>query len=116
MLTRKPGSDRGHYEGKLSSFLYSPGRQAEQTYEDRFANESSGSRMSDHSISSDPFRSDGQSPNFHDTGYVSHPSQVRDILVEDTRYRKLGTSSESNVKEDINRIPRAHVSGSLRYV
>jgi len=112
MLTRKPGSDRGHYEGKLSSFLYSPGRQAEQMYEDRFANESSGSRMSDYSISSDPFRSDGHSPNFHDPGYVSPPSQARDILVEDTRSQKVGTSAESNVKEDINRLPRAHVSNA----
>lgn len=109
MLTRKPGSDRGHYEGKLSSFLYSLGRQAEQMYEDRFASESS-SGMTNISVSSDPFRFDSQSPNFHDSGYISPPAQIRDIIVEDTRPRRLGTSSESNIKEDVNRIPRAHVS------
>lgn len=111
-LTRKPGSDRGQYEGKISSFLYSPGRQAEQMYEDRFANGSYGSRMSDYSVSSDPFRSGGQSPTFHDPGYVSPPTQVRDIVVEDTRSQKLGASPESNVKEDLNKIPRAHRSTS----
>lgn len=112
MLTRKPGSDHGHYEGKLSSFLYSPGRQAEQIYEDRFANDSS-SRMSDYSISSDPFRFDGQSPNFHDYGYSSPPAQVRDVIVEDMHSQKFGPSSESNLKVDVNRIPRAHVSNSF---
>lgn len=112
MLTRKPGSDRGHYEGKMSSFLYSPGHQAEQIYEDRFANESYGSRMSDYSVSSDTFRSGGQSPTFHEPGYGSPPAQIRDILVEDTQPQKLGISPESNVKEDINRIPRAHRSTS----
>ncbi|KAK1280979.1 putative ADP-ribosylation factor GTPase-activating protein AGD14 [Acorus gramineus] len=57
MLTRKPGSDRG-LEGKISSFVYSPGCARDQMYEDRFANENS-ARMSDNSVSSpgDSFRS-----------------------------------------------------------
>ncbi|XP_020245867.1 probable ADP-ribosylation factor GTPase-activating protein AGD14 isoform X2 [Asparagus officinalis] len=111
MLTRKPGSDRGHYEGKISSFLYSPGRQAEQMYEDRFANESS-SRMSDYSVSSDQFRFDVQSPNFHDPGYGSSPSQVRDILAEDAKSQKLGVSPDPNITEDMSRAAHIHRGAS----
>ncbi|KAL1553903.1 putative ADP-ribosylation factor GTPase-activating protein AGD14 isoform X3 [Salvia divinorum] len=37
-LGRKPGSDRGLYEGKLSSFS-SPGQSSDQAYDERFANE-----------------------------------------------------------------------------
>lgn len=68
MLTRKPGSDKGNYEGKLASFLSSSLSQPEQTCDERFANESCGSRVSDFSASSpgDPFRLAGQSPNFQD--------------------------------------------------
>lgn len=62
MLTRKPGSDHGHYEGNISSILYSPGRGREHTYEDQFANEGTGSRISDYvSSTGDPFRSSDQS-------------------------------------------------------
>lgn len=66
MLSRKPGSDHGHYEGNISSIV-SPGRNREHVYEDRFTNESSSSRISDYSISSagDPFKSGGQSPSMH---------------------------------------------------
>lgn len=66
MLSRKPGSDHGHYEGNISGIL-SPGRNREHVYEDRFANESSSSRISDYSISSagEPFKSGGQSPSMH---------------------------------------------------
>ncbi|XP_073141087.1 probable ADP-ribosylation factor GTPase-activating protein AGD14 isoform X2 [Henckelia pumila] len=62
-LTRKPGSDRGLYEGKLSGFL-SPSRFSDHTNDDRFANEGSNPRASDYSISSggDPLRSDALSP------------------------------------------------------
>ncbi|XP_022899618.1 probable ADP-ribosylation factor GTPase-activating protein AGD14 isoform X2 [Olea europaea var. sylvestris] len=49
-LTRKPGSDRGLYGGKLSSFL-SPGRASDRVYEDMFANEGSNPRASDYSVS-----------------------------------------------------------------
>nr|GMD46487.1 probable ADP-ribosylation factor GTPase-activating protein AGD14 [Ipomoea batatas] len=59
VLTRKPGSDRGLYEGKFSSFS-SPSHLSDQAYEDRFANEGSNPRASDFSVSSggDPFRSE----------------------------------------------------------
>ncbi|KAL0926921.1 hypothetical protein M5K25_003176 [Dendrobium thyrsiflorum] len=70
MLTRKPGSDHGHYEGNISSVFYSPGRGREHMYEDQFANESSSSRISDYSVSSngDPFRSSDQSQRFASLG------------------------------------------------
>ncbi|XXG41064.1 hypothetical protein AAC387_Pa01g1615 [Persea americana] len=57
VLTRKPGSDRVHYEGKIASFVYSPGRSVEQMSENRFANEGSVGRVSDHPVSSagDPY-------------------------------------------------------------
>ncbi|KAK3198246.1 hypothetical protein Dsin_021661 [Dipteronia sinensis] len=93
VLTRKPGSDRGHYVGKISSFVYSPGRMSEQMFEDRFANEGSGSRISDYSVSSggDPFRSGTESPNFN-----SPPIQTsRDVL-----------SSNASLKKDLDGIPR----------
>ncbi|KAK0600177.1 hypothetical protein LWI29_012521 [Acer saccharum] len=93
VLTRKPGSDRGHYVGKISSFVYSPGRMSEQMFEDRFANEGSGSRISDYSVSSggDPIRSGTESPNFN-----SPPIQTsRDVL-----------SSNASLKKDLEGIPR----------
>ncbi|KAM0941062.1 putative Arf GTPase activating protein [Dioscorea sansibarensis] len=114
MLTRKPGSDRGHYEGKLSSLMYSPGSQREQMYEDRFANEGSGSRMSDYSASStgDPFRSESQSPNFQESGYSKPPlQQAKDIFVEDSQLQSLNRH-KTNVKADLDGIPRPKRSAS----
>lgn len=109
ILTRKPGSDRGLYEGKMSSFVYSPGRLSEQMYEDRFANEGSVSRVSDYSASSggDPFRSGTESPNFQkDIGFSSPPFQPsRDILSEDIRRQPMHTFSEANAKKDADGIP-----------
>ncbi|KAJ1686711.1 hypothetical protein LUZ63_018101 [Rhynchospora breviuscula] len=69
---RRLASDRG-YEGKVPSFLFSPGRLHEHVmFDDRFANESSGSRLSDFSVSSagDQFRYDTQSPN----SQIGYPS------------------------------------------
>ncbi|KAK6127130.1 hypothetical protein DH2020_039121 [Rehmannia glutinosa] len=62
-LTRKPGSDRGLYERKFSSFL-SPSRFSDHANDERFANEGSYPRPSDYYVSSggDPFRSDVLSP------------------------------------------------------
>lgn len=97
-LTRKPGSDRGRYEGKVSSFVYSPGRLSEQMYDDRFANDDAFSRVSDYSASSggDPFRSGTQSPNFQkDIGFSSPPFQPsRDASSEDLRSRARGSFPE----------------------
>ncbi|XP_031384370.1 probable ADP-ribosylation factor GTPase-activating protein AGD14 isoform X1 [Punica granatum] len=103
-LTRKPGSDRGLYEGKVSSFVYSPGRHSEHMYEDRFANEGSGARVSDYSVSSggDPFRSGALSPTFQrDAGYSSPPlppprGDSSDNLNRETSNKSL----EANVRRD----------------
>ncbi|KAF7063759.1 hypothetical protein CFC21_070252 [Triticum aestivum] len=70
-LARRP-SDRALFDGKLGSLLYSPGRSKDQMHEDRFANESHGSRFSDFSASStSDFRNDVLSPSSQDTGYSS---------------------------------------------
>ncbi|XP_042050331.1 probable ADP-ribosylation factor GTPase-activating protein AGD14 isoform X2 [Salvia splendens] len=62
-LTRKPGSDRGLYEGKLAGFL-SPNRLSDYAKNDRFSNEGSNSRMSDYTGNGgvDLFKSDILSP------------------------------------------------------
>ncbi|RWW26620.1 hypothetical protein BHE74_00026257 [Ensete ventricosum] len=107
-LSRKPGSDRGLYEGKISSFLYSPGHQGKQSYEDKSANETPNSRNSDYSVASvgDSSKFDSQSPNFQDTGCNSPPlRQVRDILIEDTRPPVLTTYPDANVKKNLNGLP-----------
>lgn len=110
VLSRKPGSDRGLYEGKISSFICSPGRLGEQMYEDRFANEISGPRISDYSASSagDTFKFDGRSPNFQSDGRYGSPQQVRDILIEDGRPHMSSSSSEANARRNADTIPRPH--------
>lgn len=110
ILSRKPGSDHGRYEGKMSSFISSPGSQGEQLYEDKFANEG-GSRASDYSVSStaDPVRSDGKSPNFQDS-YNNPPiQQVRNILIEESGPRTLNTHSGANDRRDFLGFPRPQV-------
>lgn len=106
VLTRRPGSDRGHYVGKISSLVHSPGRMSEQMFEDRFANEGSCSRISDYSVSSggDPFRSGTQSPNFEkDVGFNSPPVQPsRDM-----------SSLKTNFKRDVDGIPHPKRTTSL---
>lgn len=119
-LTRKPGSDRGRYEGKVSSSVFSPGRLNDQTSEDRFANEGYVSRVSDFSVSSggDPFRSGVHSPNFQkDSGFSSPPFYcARDMLNEDTGQRIGRMSVEANGQRDacgISRPQRTMSSGSF---
>ncbi|XP_075638095.1 putative ADP-ribosylation factor GTPase-activating protein AGD14 [Castanea sativa] len=114
-LTRKPGSDRGHNEGKMSSFVYSPGRLSEQMYEDRFANEGSVSRGSDYSVSSggDPFRSGAESPNFRkDVGFNSPPVQTSRGSLSDDLFFRATNSSEANSKRDADGIPRPQRTAS----
>lgn len=104
VLTRKPGSDKGLYDGKLSSFLSpsrlndrSSSRLSDHIYEDGFANERSNSRASDYSVSSggDPFRSNIQSPNFQKD--IGSPSSETS--------REFG--SEDIVHHAVNRYPDA---------
>lgn len=74
---------------------------SDQVFEDRFANEGSGSRVSDFSVSSggDPFRSGAESPNFEkDMGFNSPPQPSRDI-----------SSSMANFRRDVDGIPRPQV-------
>lgn len=78
MLTRKPGSDHGHYEGNISSILYSPDRGREHMHDDQFANENSGSRISYYvSSAGDPFRSSEQPPRTS----IEHATKVRISLL-----------------------------------
>ncbi|KAG7960297.1 hypothetical protein I3843_10G116300 [Carya illinoinensis] len=115
-LTRKPGSDRGHYEGKMSSFIYSPGHLSDKVSEDRFANEGSISRVSDYSVSSagDPFRSNSESPNFqNDVGFSSPPVRPLRSTLSEVWFHEKNTSSEANAKRDADGIPRAQRTASL---
>ncbi|XP_074568362.1 putative ADP-ribosylation factor GTPase-activating protein AGD14 isoform X2 [Curcuma longa] len=95
-LTRKPGSDRGLYEGKISSFMYSPAYQGKQQHQDRLGNETPNSRNSDYSGTSGADSSILQSPNIQDNGHSSPFRQVRDILVQDTQPPGLNPYSGSN--------------------
>ena len=83
-LTRKPGSDKG----KMSSIIYSPGRFSDHAYDDRFANEGSGPRNSDFSVSSglELFKSGVQSPTFH-----------KDIEFSSSSYKRPGSSSSEDL-------------------
>ncbi|KAL6225860.1 hypothetical protein ACLB2K_004709 [Fragaria x ananassa] len=113
-LTRKPGSDRGRYEGKLSSFDYSAGRLSEQMYEERFEIDGSGSRISDYSVSSggDASRSRVQSPNFQDIG-SSSPSFQRSQDNSDVRCQEKSTVSETNVNRKTAVMPYSQRTVSL---
>ncbi|XP_042450646.1 probable ADP-ribosylation factor GTPase-activating protein AGD14 isoform X2 [Zingiber officinale] len=105
-LNRKPGSEQGHYDVKMNSSVYSPGRLHMQAYEDRFANESSGSRMSDCSVSSagDTFKYDGQSQNSQELGYCSPTLRQTRDTIEDARPQKLNQLTESIVKRDLDNV------------
>ncbi|KAJ7976468.1 Arf GTPase activating protein [Quillaja saponaria] len=108
VLTRKPGSDKGSYEGKMSSFIYSPGCFSDHASEDRFANDGTGSIVSDYSTSSggEPFKSDIHSTN--------QPSRARSS--EDVWSQTRKPFSETCVSRDADRIPhpqRTASSGSF---
>ncbi|KAK8514550.1 hypothetical protein V6N13_103287 [Hibiscus sabdariffa] len=118
-LSRKPGSDRGNYVGKVSSFVYSPGRLSDQMLEDRFANEGSAPRVSDFSVSSggDPFTSGTGSPNFRkDVGFASPTFQSqRDVLSEDTHHQTINPSLDSSSQKDAGGISLPQSSVPMNY-
>ncbi|KAL4351512.1 hypothetical protein GQ457_06G024100 [Hibiscus cannabinus] len=118
-LSRKPGSDRGHYVGKVSSFVYSPGRLSDQMFEDGFANEGSAPRVSDFSVSSggDPFASSAGSPNFRkDVGFASPTFQSqRDVLSEDTHHQTINPSLDPSSQKDAGGIPPPQASVPMNY-
>ncbi|KAG5040068.1 hypothetical protein JHK82_012207 [Glycine max] len=124
-LTRKPGSDKARYEGKMSSIIYSPGRFSDHAYDDRFANEGSGPRISDFSVSSggEQFKSDVQSPNFHKDIKIRSPSYQQrsgsgSSSSEDVWYQARNASLETNAnaKRDADGIrpPQRTVSAQSR--
>ncbi|GMH09658.1 hypothetical protein Nepgr_011499 [Nepenthes gracilis] len=119
-LTRKPGSDGGHYNGKISSFVYSPSHFSEHAFEDQFATEASSSQVSDYSVSSggDPFRSGPQSPNSQKDAGFNSPTlgPSRGIFFDDVQHQKVDVYSEANAKKDTVEVPppqRTTSSGSF---
>ncbi|GLT95436.1 hypothetical protein SLE2022_131180 [Rubroshorea leprosula] len=108
-LSRKPGSDRGYYVGRFSSFIGSPGCLSDQTFEDRFANEGSAPRASNYSISSggDTFRPGTESPSFQkDIGFSSPSIQSsREGLGEDARHQTIDLFADPIPKRDAQLIP-----------
>ncbi|PIN20911.1 putative GTPase-activating protein [Handroanthus impetiginosus] len=115
-LTRKPGSDRGLYEGKLASFL-SPTHLRGLSSDDRFANEGSYPRFSDYSVSggSDPFRPEAFSPSSQlDTGSPFSETS-RDISSEVPQphpvLRNSDATSRSNGGKNLH-LQRTESSGS----
>lgn len=86
VLTRKPGSDGGLYDGKVSNFS-SPGRFSDQTLEHRLSNVGLHPSASDYSGSSP-----GQSPNFQRDGSVgSPPYQTTDNIARENSGMVLRT-------------------------
>uniref|UniRef100_A0A0E0FUU0 Arf-GAP domain-containing protein n=1 Tax=Oryza nivara TaxID=4536 RepID=A0A0E0FUU0_ORYNI len=113
-LARRP-SDRALFDGKLGSFLYSPGRLRDQMHEDRFANESTGSRFSDFSASSTgDIRNDVLSPSSQDTGYSS-PSihHSRNVSSENPPSHRHPNATSQIDFNGVRRSQRTGSSGSF---
>lgn len=109
-LARRP-SDRALFDGKLGNLLFSPGRLRDQMNEDRFANESSGSRFSDFSASSTgDFRNDVLSPSSQETGYSS-PSvhHSRNVSADNPQTQKCPNAAS---QIDFNGVRRPQVFDS----
>ncbi|KAK8328545.1 hypothetical protein V6Z12_A11G258500 [Gossypium hirsutum] len=117
MLSRKPGSDRGFYVRKASSFIYSPGHSSDHSFEDRFANEGSAPRVSDYSVSSggDTFKSGTGSPNFQKEVVFGSPNYQpqTDILSEDARHQTSNLFVDPNSKKDAAGISHPQRTKSL---
>ncbi|CAK7341645.1 unnamed protein product [Dovyalis caffra] len=114
-LTRKPGSDRSLYVGKMASFICSPTHLNERMFEDRFANEGSVYRVSDYSVSSggDPVRSGTESPNFQKDIAFSPPIQPSSDGLGDVKHQKTNSFPEASFKRDADGIPRPQRATSL---
>ncbi|TYG46607.1 hypothetical protein ES288_D11G269100v1 [Gossypium darwinii] len=116
-LSRKPGSDRGFYVRKASSFVYSPGHSSGHIFEDRFANEASAPRVSDYSVSSggDTFKSGTGSPNFQKEVVFGSPNSQpqTDILSEDARHQTSNLFVDPNSKKDAAGISHPQRTKSL---
>lgn len=113
-LARRP-SDRALFDGKLGNLLFSPGRLRDQMNEDRFANESSGSRFSDFSASSTgDFRNDVLSPSSQETGYSS-PSvhHSRNVSADNPQTQKCPNAASQIDFNGVRRPQRTTSSGSF---
>lgn len=113
-LARRP-SDRALFDGKLGSLLYSPGHFRDQMHEDRFANESAGSRFSDFSASSTgDFRNDVLSPSSQDTGYNS-PSvhHSRNVSTENPQSHRHPNAASQIDFNGVRHSQRTASSGSF---
>ncbi|CAI9779612.1 unnamed protein product [Fraxinus pennsylvanica] len=104
-LTRKPGSDRGLYGGKLSSFL-SPGRASDHVYEDRFANEGSNPRASDYSVSNGGYSlgSDMLSPSSQKDIGSPFGAASKDSSSEVARHHTVSNHADAYAKRDGGRM------------
>ncbi|KAG2601503.1 hypothetical protein PVAP13_5KG437700 [Panicum virgatum] len=113
-LARRP-SDRALFDGKLGNFLFSPGRLRDQMNEDRFANESSGSRFSDFSASSTgDFRNDVLSPSSQETGYSSPSAHhSRNVSAENPQSQKYPNVTSQIDLNGVRRPQRTASSGSF---
>ncbi|GJN17379.1 hypothetical protein PR202_gb04440 [Eleusine coracana subsp. coracana] len=113
-LARRP-SERALFDGKLGNLLFSPGRLRDQMHEDRFANESSGSRFSDFSASSTgDFRNDVLSPSSQDTGYSS-PSvhHSRNVSAENPQSQKYASAASQIDSKGVRHSQRTTSAGSF---
>ncbi|TVU36570.1 hypothetical protein EJB05_18508 [Eragrostis curvula] len=113
-LVRRP-SDRALFDGKLGNLLFSPGRLRDQIHEDRFANESSGSRFSDFSASSTgDLRNDVLSPSSQDTGYSS-PSvhHSRNVSAENPQSQRYPSAASQIDFNGVRHAQRTTSSGSF---
>lgn len=103
----------------MSSIIYSPGRFSDHSYDERFANEGSGPRNSDFSVSNghEQFKSDVQSPQFHKDIEFNSPSHKRpgSSSSEDVWFQAKNAALESNAaaKGDADGIRHPQVCLSL---
>lgn len=92
----------------MSSIIYSPGRFSDHAYDDRFANEDSGPRISDFSVSSgsELFKSDVQPPKFHkDIGFSSPSYQHSGACISEEIWSQTrSTSLEGNAERSADGI------------
>lgn len=103
----------------MSSIIYSPGRFSDHANDERFANEGSGPRNSDFSVSSghEQFKSDVQSPQFRKDIEFNSPSHKRpgSSSSEDmwTRAKNAALESNAAAKRDADGIRHPQVCLTL---
>ncbi|KAK3162263.1 hypothetical protein QOZ80_1BG0087520 [Eleusine coracana subsp. coracana] len=115
---RRPNSYHSYSQSPPYDFQYEDrryGRLRDQMHEDRFANESSGSRFSDFSASSTgDFRNDVLSPSSQDTGYSS-PSvhHSRNVSAENPQSQKYASAASQIDSKGVRHSQRTTSAGSF---